>query len=77
MQQGGGDNAAIGDENAVIDDENAVIGDDVITQSRDHRGRPNHERHHCSSDVNLAWMLLLLLIIIMMQMHAVVCSALG
>jgi len=52
-------------------------GDDVITQSRDHRGRPNHQRHHCSSDVNLAWMLLLLLMMIMMQMHAVVCSALG
>jgi len=28
----------------------------VIIQSRDHHGRPNHRRRHCSSDVNLICM---------------------
>jgi len=38
---------------------------DVIAESRDRRGRANHRRHHCSSDVDLTWLLLLLLLMMM------------
>jgi len=45
-------------------------GDDVITRSRDHHGCHSSERHHCSSDVNIAWMaLLLLLLLLNMLIH--------
>jgi len=39
----------------------------VINQSRGHRGRPNHRRRHCSSDVNLICMLLMMMTMMMMK----------
>jgi len=42
--------------------------DDVIVRSRDHGGRPAHQRRHWLHDVNHTLMLLLLLLLLMMMM---------